>query len=264
MTRALALITGASSGIGLAYARTLAAEHDFVLVARREDRLVALAEELATVGAATELLPVDLSTRSGVAAVVERLSAGDVRLLISNAGAAGEGRVAETDQAAIDPFMTLNALATIELARAALPGMLAADDGTIITVSSLLAFSAGVSEEHIPARTLYATAKAAIVAFTRGLAIEVADTGVRAQLVVPGSTATEFGGGRRTPRPTAMSADGVVQASLTGLRLGESICIPGLEDQAAALDALASAEATLMFGGNKPTPAVRYLVTAES
>lgn len=178
MTRTLALITGASSGIGLAYARAPATECDFVLVARRTDRLADLADELGTAGAAVDLLPADLSTRTGVATVTERLATGDVRLLISNAGAAGSGPLSETDQADIATFVTLNGVATFELVRAALPGMPAADEGTIITVASLLAFSGSITADRIPPRTLYAAAKAAIVAFTRTLAGERADHGL--------------------------------------------------------------------------------------
>ena len=258
MTRTLALITGASSGIGLAYARALATECDFVLVARRAHRLAGLADELRDAGAAVDLLPVDLSTRGGVTTVTERLAAGDVRLLISNAGAGGYARLDKTNPADIASALTLNSVATFELVRAALPGMLAADEGTIITVASLLAFSGAHTDEQLPPRTLYAAAKAAVVAFTRTLTGELTGTAVRTQLLIPGVTATEFGGGGE-PAPYAMSAEGVVQASLGSLRLGETICVPGLEDQSTALDALVAAENALMFGGNQPTPATRYL-----
>jgi uncharacterized protein len=148
--------------------------------------------------------------------------------------------------------------------RAALPGMLAANEGTIVTVASLLAFSAAHTDPRMPARTLYAAAKAATVAFTRTLTGELADTAVRTQVVCPGMVATDFAGGAGRAVPFAMSAQGVVQASLAGLELGESICVPGLEDQSAALDALVAAETALMFGGNQPVPATRYQEPAVS
>ncbi|CAM5585215.1 SDR family NAD(P)-dependent oxidoreductase [Streptomyces aurantiogriseus] len=182
MSRPLALITGASSGIGAAYARLLADDHDLVLVARRADRLSEPADELRTTGAAVEVLPADLGTPEGIAAVTKRLAAGDVRLLISNAGAGGYAPLVDVAPDEIDRLLTLNAVAPVQLARAALPGMLAADDGAVVTVASLLAFSAGQVDPHMPSRTLYAAAKAATVAFTRTLAHEVADTGVRAQV----------------------------------------------------------------------------------
>ncbi|MBZ3900412.1 SDR family NAD(P)-dependent oxidoreductase [Streptomyces griseiscabiei] len=258
MTRTLALITGASSGIGAAYARLLAADSDFVLVARRVDRLSELAAELRASGADVEVLPADLGTSDGLAAVTKRLSAGDVRLLISNAGVGGYAPLADVDPDEIDRLLTLNGVAPIQLVRAALPGMLAADEGKVVTVASLLAFSAGQTNPHIPSRTLYAAAKAATVAFTRTLAHELADTGVHAQVVCPGVVATEFSDGYGKNLPFAMTAEGVAQASLAGLRLGETICVPGLEDQADALDALLAAESGLLAGGNRPTPAERY------
>ena len=258
MTRPVALITGASSGIGRTYARALASEYELVLVARRKDRLAELADELRGVGAAVDLLPADLSTRAGLTAATDRLAVGDVRLLISNAGAGGLERLADVDPDEIDSLLTLNAAATIELVRAALPGMLAADEGTIVTVASLLAFSTALTDERLPPRTVYAAAKAAIVAFTRALTAELTGTAIRTQVVCPGIVATEFGGGYSLDSPYAMSAQDVVQASLTGLHHGESICVPGLEDQSAALDALVAAENGLTFGGNRPALATRY------
>ncbi|WP_433176948.1 SDR family NAD(P)-dependent oxidoreductase [Actinoallomurus sp. CA-150999] len=258
MSRTLALITGASSGIGAAYARLLAADHDFVLVARRVDRLSELADELRAAGATVEVLPADLGTRDGLAAVTGRLAADDVRLLISNAGAGGYAPLAEVEPDEIDRLITLNAGAPIQLVRAALPGMLAAGEGGIVTIASLLAFSAGLADPRVPARTLYAAAKAATVAFTRTLALELTDTGIRTQVVCPGVVATEFNGGYGRDRPFAMTAEDVARAGLAGLRMGETICVPGLEDQAAALDALLAAETALLAGGNRSVPATRY------
>jgi uncharacterized protein len=258
MSRTLALITGASSGIGAAYARLLAADHDFVLVARRVDRLAQLADELRAVGATVEFLPADLGTPEGLAAVTKRLAADDVRLLISNAGVGGYAPLLDIAPDEIDRLLTLNAVAPIQLARAALPGMRGAGDGTIITVASLLAFSAGQTNPHMPSRTLYAAAKAATVAFARTLAHELADTAIRTQVVCPGLVATEFNDGAARDVPVAMAAEGVAWASLAGLHLGETICVPGLEDRTAALDALLAAETALLAGGNRPTPATRY------
>lgn len=258
MSRTLALITGASSGIGAAYARLLADDHDVVLVARRADRLSALADELRAAGATAEVLPADLGTSEGIGAVTDRLAVGDVRLLISNAGAGGYAPLADVGPDEITRLLALNATAPIQLVRAALPGMLAAGDGTIVTVASLLAFSAGQADPRMPSRTLYAAAKAATVAFTRTLAHELADTGIRTQVVCPGLVATEFNGGAAHDVPTAMAAEGVARASLAGLRLGETVCVPGLEDRTAALDALVAAETALLSGGNRPTPAARY------
>ncbi|MFE9453912.1 SDR family NAD(P)-dependent oxidoreductase [Streptomyces sp. NPDC006739] len=258
MTRTLALITGASSGIGAAYARLLAADADFVLVARRADRLQDLADELRKAGAAVEALPADLATREGIAAVTARLGAGDVRLLISNAGAGGYAPLIDVGPAEIDDLLTLNATAHVQLVRAALPGMLAADEGTVVTVASLLALSAGQTDPRMPRRTLYAAAKAATVAFTRTLGHELADTAIRTQVVLPGPVDTEFDQGSGQTVPVAMSAEDVARAGLTGLRLGETICVPGLEDRSTALDALLAAETAVLTGGRRSGLASRY------
>jgi len=262
MTRELALITGASSGIGAAYAQALATDHDLILVARRVDRLADAAEKLRASGAAVELLPADLATLGGVSIVADRLGAGDVRLLVNNAGAGGYGPFAQVDPSEVDRLLRLNGTAPIELARAALPGMLAAGHGRIVNVASLLAFSAGQTGEHFPMRTLYAAAKAGTVAFTRTLATELTYTGVQVQVVCPGVVATDFNRGRGQTVPFAMSAEDVVQASLAGLHLGETVCVPGLEDPAAAIEALNAAEAALLSGGNRKESATRYRYAA--
>jgi len=258
MTRTIALITGASSGIGAAYARLLADDHDLVLVARRADRLADLAEELRVQGAAVEVLPADLTTHDGIATVTDRLAVGDVGTLISNAGAGGYALLADVDSADIDRLLTLNAVAPVRLVHAALPAMLAAGEGTIVTVASLLAFSAGNTDPRAPRRTLYVAAKAAILGFTRTLANELADTPLRVQVLCPGVVATEWNSGAGHSIPWAMTPEDVASASLAGLRLGETVCAPGLEGQDAALDALLTAETAFVAGGNQPTLAARY------
>jgi len=258
MTRTLALITGASSGIGASYARLLAEDCDLILVARRADRLDELAGQLRSRGASVEVLAADLATHAGIAAVTDRLAAGDVRMLISNAGASGYAPLTEVDPAEIDSLLTLNAVAPVQLTRAALPAMLAAGEGTIVTVASLLAFSASTMQPQPPRRTIYVAAKAATLAFTRNLATELADTPVRVQVVCPGVVATEWNSGGGRTIPWAMSPDDVTSASLAGLRLGETVCIPGLPDGAVGLDALQAAETALLSGGSRSDRATRY------
>ncbi|MGW7645207.1 SDR family NAD(P)-dependent oxidoreductase [Streptomyces bobili] len=258
MTRTLALITGASSGIGAAYARLLADDHDLVLVARRADRLTDLAEELRAQGAAVEVLPADLMTHDGIAAVTGRLAAGDVRMLISNAGAGGYAPLIDVETTDIDRLLTLNAVAPIRLVHAALPGMLAAGEGAIVTVASLLALSGGLTDPRAPRRTLYVAAKAATLGFTRTLTGELADTPLRVQVLLPGVVATEWNSGAGHSIPWAMTPEDVASASLIGLRRGETVCAPGLEGQDSALNALLAAETAFVTGGNQPTLAARY------
>jgi short-subunit dehydrogenase len=136
--------------------------------------------------------------------------------------------------------------------------MLAANEGSIITVASLLAFSAGSMEPQPPRRTLYVAAKAATLAFTRTLSNELADTAIGVQVVCPGVVSSEWNSSSGRHIPWAMSPDDVVTASLTGLRLGESVCVPGLQDQDAALDGLLAAEMGFLSGGSRPNLADRY------
>ncbi|WP_396268425.1 SDR family NAD(P)-dependent oxidoreductase [Glutamicibacter sp. M10] len=153
MSRPIAFITGASSGIGAAMATVLAeAGHDLVLVARRADRLAALAERLSDAGASSETLTVDLSEKAGLKRAVERAAAGDIDVLVSNAGVSAYGPFAEIDPGELDRAWTLNADVTPVLARAALPGMLGRGRGGIISVASNLAFSAGADQPRVLTR----------------------------------------------------------------------------------------------------------------
>ena len=250
----IALITGASSGIGAAYARLLADDHDLVLVARRADRLGDLAEELRARGAAVEVLPADLGTHDGIAAVTGRLAAGDVRMLISNAGASGYAPLTEVDPADIDRLLTLNAVAPVQLVRAALPGMLAAGEGTIVTVASLLAFSAGFKDPRAPRRTLYAAAKAATLGFTRTLAGELADTPDPHAGGAPRRCGHGVEQRRRPQHPLGDDARGRGLGQPGRAAPAETICAPGLEDQTAALEALLAAETALVTGRQSAHP----------
>ncbi|MER6188111.1 SDR family NAD(P)-dependent oxidoreductase [Streptomyces sp. NPDC001652] len=145
MTRTLALTTGPSSDIGAASARLLADTSDAVLMACHVDRLQDLADELRKPCAAVKALPADHSTRDGTAMMRDRLSAGAVRLLISNVGVGGSAPLIDVDAAETDGSFTLNAEVHVQLADAALPGMLAAADGDI---ASLPAAGAGRAPQH--------------------------------------------------------------------------------------------------------------------
>ncbi len=187
---ARALVTGASSGIGEAYARRLAAEGlDVVLVARRADRLDALAGSLrAAHGVDVEVLVADLATDVGVATVVDRLS-GDVSpvgLLVNNAGFGTTGRLAQLDPVREQEEIALNVGALVRLTQAVLPAMSARGSGAIVNVASI----AGLTP--VPGNATYSSTKAFVVAFTRSLAEEVRGTGVRVQVLCPGMTRTEF------------------------------------------------------------------------
>ncbi|RKH23136.1 SDR family NAD(P)-dependent oxidoreductase [Corallococcus praedator] len=253
-SRGTALVTGTSAGIGEVYARRLAAlGHDLVLIARREERLHALAEKLtAAHGIRAEVMRADLTTDVDIHRVAERAAGEDITLVINNAGVGGYGPFAQVEPAVLEGLAHLHILAPLLATRAALPGMLSRGRGAVINVASLLAFSGALPPVPLPHRATYAGAKAFLVHFTRTLAGELRDTPVRAQVVCPGMTATEFNGGY----VGAMPPEDVVTASLLALERNETVCVPGLEAEE-ALAALAQAEAG-MFRGNKNTLARRY------
>ncbi|HEY6475380.1 MAG TPA: SDR family NAD(P)-dependent oxidoreductase, partial [Polyangia bacterium] len=194
MPRPLALVTGASAGIGQSFAVELAqAGHDLIVVARRRERLEALAERLgAAHQAKVEVLVADLATPAGVDLVAGRAAATPLDLLVNNAGFGGYRRFVELDPKVADDLLSVHIRAVVQVSRAALPGMMARKKGGVINVASLLAFSGTVTEAFLPARAVYAGAKAFLVTFTQILANELADTGVRVQVCLPGVVATEF------------------------------------------------------------------------
>ncbi|HWO61461.1 MAG TPA: SDR family NAD(P)-dependent oxidoreductase [Umezawaea sp.] len=253
-TRPVALITGASSGIGAALAEHLAPTHDLVLVARRRARLEALADTLDT---RTEVLVADLATRPDLDRVVARVNQGDLNVVISNAGVGGYAPLAEVAPAEVDRLWTLNAIAPLVLARAAVPHLIKAGGGGVITIASLLAFSSGLGLNPYPPRTLYAGAKAATVAFTRSLAGELDGTGVTATVVCPGLVATEWSGGANHDNPRAMSPQDVATAAWTAFTRGDTVCVPALDDPD-LFEHFTDAEAALLNAGNRSTLATRY------
>lgn len=239
-TRPRALITGASSGIGQAFAERLAHDgYDLIVVARRRDRLESLALRLNEgEGARVDVLPGDLTQPDDLRAVEERV-AGDkaLAMLVNNAGFAGYMPFIDLSPDRAEELVQLLIVATIRLTRAALPGMIARQKGAIINVSSLLAFSAGVpASAPPPQRAVYAASKAFLNAFTELLQTELEGSGVQVQALCPGLVGpTEFhelaGMDRsRFPPTWVMTPEAVVQASLIGLKLGEVVCVPSLDD----------------------------------
>lgn len=237
--RPMALVTGASSGIGAAFARRLAREgYDLVLVARRAERLAELAGELGTEGGATaEPFPADLTREEDLARVEERIR-GEERLclLVNNAGFGSKGWFWEADAEGQDRMHRLHVLATVRLTRAALPGMVARGTGAVIQVSSVAGF--GTS----PGNASYCATKAWMNRFAEGLSLELSAAGfpVQVQALCPGFTETEFherlGMDRSfVSRGWWMTAEDVVEASLRGLRRGRTVVVPGLRYRAAVV-----------------------------
>lgn len=224
---AAALITGASSGIGLAFARRLAADgHDLVLVARDRERLDSLSRELSDEhGILAEVLPADLSDRKQIDLVTQRLSdtSSPVGILVNNAGFGVRGGFVGSDVNAEQAMLDVMVTAPLRLCHAALPGMLARGSGAIINVSSIAA--------HLPGST-YSAHKSWLSVFTRGLAIELAGTGVTATAVEPGFTHTEFHARAdmdmtRIPEWLWLDPHGVVDSAIRDAVRGKATSVPG-------------------------------------
>ncbi|MFQ5668613.1 MAG: SDR family NAD(P)-dependent oxidoreductase [Candidatus Binatia bacterium] len=236
-----ALVTGASSGIGAAFAAALARDgaYDLVIVARGRERLDAVATRLRSQhGTHVEVLAADLTDPTELQIVEKVVEDADIELLVNNAGFGTIGSFATLDAAREEVEIRLNVIALVRLARAALPGMIARHRGAIINVSSLAAM------QPAPYNATYGATKAFVNSFTEALHEELRGTGVRVQALCPGFTRTEFqkrAGLKVSHLPSFawMSADAVVQASLAALRRSELVCVPGLGNR--ALSVLTSA-----------------------
>ena len=249
----VALVTGASAGIGRAFAAGLAARgHDLVLVARDGARLDALATNLAAAhGTAAEVLATDLLAPDGVAAVEARLTDAErpVDVLVNNAGFGTYGRFVDLDVAHEVEEVELNVVALLRLTHAALGAMERRGAGAILNVASLAAYQPN------PVSATYGATKAFVHSFTHAVREEARGTGVTVMLVCPGYTHTEFHeraglGPTDVPEFLWQSADTVVAAALRDLDRGRSVSIPGVVNQtAAALSSAAPAGLTRRVAG---------------
>ena len=236
--RTAALVTGASAGIGQAYAERLARDgRNVIVVARRRDRLEDLARRLKkSTGVEVTVLAADL-TQPGDLHTVEQAIAEHptLDLVVNSAGFGGYKPFADLPPDEAEELIRLHIVALTRLTRAALPGMIARKQGAIVNIASLLAFSASVPAPPMPFRAVYAGAKSYIVTFSEIVAAEVKASGVQVQALCPGIVATEFHdvrGLKSDGLPHGMSPEDVVEGSLAGLRLGDVICVPQLEDRA--------------------------------
>ncbi|HYB17857.1 MAG TPA: SDR family NAD(P)-dependent oxidoreductase [Streptosporangiaceae bacterium] len=263
-----AVITGASSGIGAAFAACLASNgYDLTLIARRRGRLAELAARLARATPVTvSVHAADLTDPAGLRSAEDQIAAiPNLDLLVNNAGFAGYGPFAGLDPAVAAALIAVHVTAPTRLTRAALPAMAGRGRGAVINIASLLAFSGSLPPGPLPCRATYAAAKAYLVTFTCALAAELAGTGVRVQVCCPGPAATEFLNDTgidpaRLP-VTPMDPVDVVAASLAALDLGETVCIPGLDDPAAVEDYHNTARQLMQASGR--ALARRYRTTPE-
>jgi uncharacterized protein len=228
----IAVVTGASSGIGAVYADRLARRgYHLLLVARREDRLRSLAAELEqTYDITAEMLVADLEQEDDLARL-ESVLAGNpaIRMLVNNAGIARLSTVAETSVKDSLAQIALNITAVTRLTHAVLPAFKERNDGVIVNIASALALHA------LPVSSVYSGTKAYVLSFTRGLQQELANTGIRLQVVLPAVTATDLWDVSGVPLAalapeTVMPVEHLVDAALAGFDQGESVTLPSMAD----------------------------------
>ena len=225
-----ALITGATAGLGHAFAHRLAVErYDLVLVARDGERLGRVAAELeAGHGVRVEVLPADLTDPAGTRAVADRLGGEPVDLLVNNAGMGLGGRFVQRDAEASATLTRLNVMAVLELTHAALAAMLPRGRGDVLNVSSVAAFTPGARDG------VYGASKAWVVAFSEALHAQHQRFGVRVSVLCPGFVHTEFHDRAgldmsRIPERMWLDVDRVVEVGLRDLRAGRAISVPGAQ-----------------------------------
>ena len=228
----VALITGASAGLGVEFARQLSARgHRLVLVARRKERLDELAQELGNARA----VALDLSEHDAAAKLMADLEAyGEtVDLLVNNAGFGLIGRFAELDAKRERQMIDLNVGTLTDLCRAVSPGMIERKSGGILNVASTAAFQPG------PKMAVYFATKAFVLSLSEALHEELKPHGIKVSCLCPGPTRTEFGdvagfGGNGLFDRVAMDAATVVRAGLKGLAKNEAVVVPGIVNKIGA------------------------------
>lgn len=238
--RPLALITGASSGIGEAFARALAERgYDLVIVARRAHRLRILANDVTRDYAVNvEVLPMDLSELGACDRVLAAVAGmgRSVDLLVNNAGYSIPQSFADVPWKDQQDFLMTLIVNACGLAHGVIPGMIARGEGRIIATASLAGFAPGVA-----GHSLYPGAKSLMMSFTQAIDAEYRDKGLRATAVSPGFVATEFAAANGTdkvmgdaPRRLFLTPDQVVRAALKANDRGQVIVVPGWYNALAA------------------------------
>lgn len=243
MSDRTALITGASAGIGKAYAQLLAREgYRLILVARREDRLHELAEELSQqCGTQTQVIPADLSQPDAVEILVDEIErrGWQVDYLVNNAGLSNAGAFADHSWETLGGEIQVMVTAVTELAHRVLPGMKARGWGRIVNVSSVAAFApTGRS-------MLYTGIKSYVLHMSQALDMELKPSGIHVTALCPGFTRTEFHdvmgtrdqATKNLPGPLWSTSEAVARAGHVAVMRGDPVCIPGWINKAIAASA---------------------------
>ena len=257
----IAVVTGASSGIGSVYADRLAKRgYDLILVARRADRLQALAEKITAVhGRKVDVLAADLQKEEDLVRVEAVLSSNPhIRVLVNNAGMARLGSVATAPVNDSLTQIALNITALTRLTHAVLPGLIARNQGVIVNIASALGI------QSLPISSVYSGTKAYVLSFSRGLQAELAQTKVKVQIVLPAATATDIWDSAGLPLSSldvnkVMSAENLVDSALAGYAKGEIITWPSVGDEK-LWEKFDAARAELFDASQTGKPAARYAV----
>ena len=228
MSRHIALITGASSGIGKAFAQYYATTgFDLVLVGRDVDQLNLVRDEVVAIGATCQICIADLSESDGVASVLELCPRPDV--VVANAGVTVAGRVGTREWAQLEEMSYLLGIGVAQLLEGLVPAMTQRGSGDILIVSSI------ASLITMPNSAMYAASKSFVTAYGRSLAAETERFGIRVCVLCPGYVHTnlhERAGlshlEKQVPRWMWISSDTVVQAGIRGLRRKKVVVVPGL------------------------------------
>jgi hypothetical protein len=234
--RPLAVVTGASSGLGASFARALAARgHDLLVVARRQDRLQALAAELGRTGPSVAVAPHDLSEPAEVDALVRRIREGrrPVAVLVNNAGFGRYAACTSLDAATLRKILRVNVEAAMVLAREVAADMHAGAGGAIVNVASTAGF------QPVPHFSAYAATKAFVLSLSESMHVELRPK-VKVLALCPGFTKTEFhdaagGLANHLMRFPAMEPDRVVAIALRALDRGRAVVTPGFINKAQVL-----------------------------
>jgi uncharacterized protein len=237
--RPVALVTGASSGIGIALAKELARHgHDLVLSARSQAPMEALASELRGLGAAATVIPANLAKPGAAAALTAELGTRglEIEVLINNAGLGAFGRFDRVDPVRNDEMLQVNIVALTELTQALLPAMLARGRGKIVLVASTASFL------PCPNLAVYAATKAYVRSLGEAMAQELKGTGVTINVLCPGATESNFfavagGSPNLVQASRMMTADAVARIGYAGLTRGERVTIAGMMNRILAFGA---------------------------
>lgn len=234
----IAVVTGASAGIGRSLALELAAKgFEPLLLARRKDRLEQVVGDVEAAGHTAHAMVLDVTSPGAIEKAFARAeSLGELEVLVNNAGIGTYGLFAETDHEATKRVMRLNLDALVEATSMVLPKLIAKKKGYVMNVASTAAF------QPIPYQSIYGATKAFVLSFTEALSVELKGTGVKVSALCPGPTATEFlelaeyeKKGLIVPHAFLMTADDVAAIGVRGMLKGKTIVIAGMTNKMGAM-----------------------------